>query len=137
MSDKIIILVIDDEIISRYTIEALLESEDYTLVFAENGQQGLEKAEAMTPDLILLDVMMPDMNGFEVCRHLRADPRFKDVPVIMVTGWDDPVARSRCLSIGATDIICKPFNRQELHALINKLIKVNAKVMASCKSEFA
>lgn len=135
MSDKIIILVIDDEIISRYTIEALLESKDYTLVFAENGKQGLEKADAMTPDLILLDVMMPDMNGFQVCRHLRADSRFKNIPVIMVTGWDDPIARSRCLSIGATDIICKPFNRKELLTLIEKLLKENTKVAYHCQSE--
>ncbi|EDN71034.1 response regulator receiver [Beggiatoa sp. PS] len=135
MSDKIIILVIDDEIISRYTIEALLESNDCTLVFAENGKQGIEKAETMTPDLILLDVMMPDMNGFQVCRLLRADLRFKDVPIVMVTGWDDPIARSRCLSIGATDIICKPFNRKDLRAIISKLLKGNAKVAVPCQSE--
>ncbi len=121
MTEKITILIIDDEIVSRYTIEALLESENYTLVFAENGKQGLEKAEVMVPDLVLLDVMMPGMNGFEVCRHLRANPQLCALPVAMVTAWDDPVARQRCLDIGATEVICKPFSRNELQALINKL----------------
>jgi len=121
MTEKITILIIDDEIVSRYTIEALLESENYTLLFAENGKQGLEKAEVMVPDLVLLDVMMPGMNGFEVCRHLRANPQLCALPVTMVTAWDDPVARQRCLDIGATEVICKPFSRNELQALINKL----------------
>ncbi|MEZ5673098.1 MAG: response regulator [Thiotrichaceae bacterium] len=95
--NKSTILIIDDEIVSRYTIEALLESDNYTLVFAENGMQGLEKAQVMQPDLILLDVMMPGMNGFAVCRKLRADARFINTPVIMITAWDDETARQRCL----------------------------------------
>ncbi len=122
MTDKkITILIVDDEIVSRYTMEALLESDNFTLVFAENGIQGLEKAEAMKPDLILLDVMMPGMNGFEVCRRLRANPNphLANLPVVMVTAWDDPTARLRCLEIGATEVICKPFNRAELHNLVN------------------
>ncbi|OQW90694.1 MAG: hypothetical protein BWK79_19100 [Beggiatoa sp. IS2] len=118
---KITILIVDDEIVSRYTMEALLESEEYTLVFAEDGLQGLEKAEAMIPDLILLDVMMPGMNGFEVCRRLRANPRLANLPVVMVTAWDDPTARSRCLEIGANGVICKPFNRADLHKQIDIL----------------
>lgn len=121
--NKSTILIIDDEIVSRYTIEALLESEHYTLVFAENGMQGLEKAHTMPPDLILLDVMMPGMNGFAVCRKLRADERFSKTPVIMITAWDDETARQRCLDVGANDVICKPFNRGELHAKVEHFIK--------------
>lgn len=116
--NKITILIVDDEIVSRYTMEALLESEAHTLVFAENGIQGLEKAELMKPDLILLDVMMPGMNGFEVCRRLRANPRLANLPIVMVTAWDDPTARLRCLEIGATEVICKPFNKADLHKLV-------------------
>lgn len=126
MSDKTTILIVDDEIVSRYTIEALLESEDYTLVFAEDGEQGLEKAELLTPHLILLDVMMPGINGFEVCRRLRANPQLANLPVVMVTAWDDPTARSRCLEIGANEVICKPFNRKDLHMVISKLIRFHA-----------
>lgn len=121
--NKSTILIIDDEIVSRYTIEALLESEHYTLVFAENGVQGLEKAQAMPPDLILLDVMMPGMNGFAVCRKLRADQRFIKTPVIMITAWDDDTARQRCLDVGANDVICKPFHRGELHHKVENFIK--------------
>jgi CheY-like chemotaxis protein len=121
--NKSTILIIDDEIVSRYTIEALLESEQYALVFAENGMQGLEKAQAMPPDLILLDVMMPGMNGFAVCRKLRADERFVDTPVIMITAWDDATARQRCLEVGAHDVICKPFNRAELHSKVEKYMR--------------
>ncbi|NJO16612.1 MAG: response regulator [Thioploca sp.] len=126
MSDKTTILIVDDEIVSRYTIEALLESEDYTLVFAENGEQGLEKAELLTPNLILLDVMMPGINGFEVCRRLRVNPQLAHLPVVMVTAWDDPTARSRCLEIGANEVICKPFNRKDLHAVISKLLQFHS-----------
>lgn len=124
-NNKITILIVDDEIVSRYTMEALLDSENFTLVFAENGVQGLEKAEAMKPDLILLDVMMPGMNGFEVCRRLRANPRMANLPVVMVTAWDDPTARLRCLEIGATDVVCKPFKRDDLHNLVNTLTQPN------------
>ncbi len=127
MTDKITILIIDDEIVSRYTIEALLEEDDYTLVFAEDGRQGLEKAQTMPPDLVLLDVMMPNMNGFEVCRRLRANPYLANLPVVMVTAWDDPVARARCLEIGATEVVCKPFNRTELHALVHNLTQSQQK----------
>jgi CheY-like chemotaxis protein len=120
MNDKITILVIDDEIVSRYTIEATLESEDYTLVSAESGEQALEKIEVIMPDLVLLDVVMPDMNGFEVCRRLRAHPHLANLPIIMVTAWDDPIARTRCLEMGATEVICKPFNHKELNAIVYK-----------------
>jgi CheY-like chemotaxis protein len=122
MADKITILIIDDEIVSRYTLEALLEDENHTLVFAENGQQGLDKAETLTPDLVLLDVMMPGMNGFEVCKRLRANPQLAKTPVIMVTAWDDPTARARCLEMGANDVICKPFNRADLRKHLSSLI---------------
>ncbi|MDM8569924.1 response regulator [Thiotrichales bacterium HSG1] len=113
------ILVIDDEIISRHTIEALLESE-YALVFAENGEQGLKRVQAMVPDLVLLDVMMKGMNGFEVCRRLRDE--FIDLPIIMVTSWDDPVARNRCLKLGASEIVSKPFKRDDLCKAINRFL---------------
>lgn len=124
MTDKITILIIDDEIVSRYTLEALLEDENHTLVFAENGQQGLEKAETLTPNLILLDVMMPGMNGFEVCKRLRANPQLAHIPVIMVTAWDDQTARERCLEMGANEVICKPFNRASLRTHLNNLLSI-------------
>jgi DNA-binding response OmpR family regulator len=83
--------------------------------------QGLEKAETLNPDIIFLDVMMPGINGFEVCRRLRAKPNFIKLPIIMITAWDDPVARQRCLDAGADQVICKPFNRTQLHEHIRQL----------------
>ena len=120
MNDKITILIIDDEIVSRYTIESSLDSEAYTLVSAENGEQALEKIEVIKPDIVLLDVMMPGMNGFEVCRRLRAYPEFAHLPIIMVTAWDDPIARARCLEMGATEVICKPLNHKDLIAIVSQ-----------------
>lgn len=127
MSEKTTILIIDDEIVSRATLEALLEMPDYTLVFAENGPQGLEKAETLTPHLVLLDVMMPGMNGFEVCRRLRAhtNPKLARLPVIMITAWNDPTARTRCLEIGANEVICKPFDRDDLHQRVTQLLQMS------------
>ncbi len=125
MSEKTTILIIDDEIVSRATLEALLETPDYALVLAETGIQGLEKAETLTPDLILLDVMMPGMNGFEVCRRLRAhtNPKLAHVPVMMITAWNDPTARARCLDMGANEVICKPFDRHDLHQRVSNLLQ--------------
>ncbi|EIJ41977.1 response regulator with CheY-like receiver domain and winged-helix DNA-binding domain [Beggiatoa alba B18LD] len=120
--EKIPLLIVDDEIVSRSSLEALLESDEYQLFFAEDGAQGLDKAESIHPVLMILDVMMPGMNGFEVCRRLRANAKLAQIPVIMITAWDDPTAKQRCLDVGANDVICKPFNRADLQARIQKLI---------------
>lgn len=122
MADKITILIIDDEIISRYTLGALLESEERTLVFAEDGLQGLAKAKSMIPDLILLDVMMPGVNGFEVCRRIREDPSLAEVPIVMVTGFNDDAARSKCFEKGANEVICKPFDRDILQKQVDNFV---------------
>ena len=124
-NSKSIILVVDDEIISRYTVEALLTSEGYTLIFAENGEEALKKAVALVPDLMLLDVMMPGMNGFEVCQQLRANPRLAELPVVMVTALDDRESRLRGLEVGADDFMSKPFDRAELRARIRTITRLN------------
>src|SRR6185503_9985061 len=82
------ILIVDDESGGRETLEALLITQGYSLAFASNGPEALAKAAALMPDLILLDVMMPEMDGFEVCQRLRADPLLAEVPVIMITALD-------------------------------------------------
>jgi len=125
MPDKSIILVVDDEIISRHTVEILLTSEDYTLIFANNGEQALEKALATMPDLMLLDVMMPGMDGFEVCRRLRANPRLAELPVVMVTALDDQKSRLQGLEVGADDFMSKPFDRAELRARVRTITRLN------------
>jgi DNA-binding response OmpR family regulator len=119
MVTKKTILVIEDEMMSRYTLNVLLKSKDFNLIFAENGKQGLEKLEDLTPDLVLLDLIMPGMNGFEVCKSLRANSRFKKLPVVMMTAWDDEETYLRCLKHGATDVLSKPFNYADLNTMVN------------------
>jgi CheY-like chemotaxis protein len=120
MTDKITILIVDDEIVSRYTMKALLESEKYTLVFAENGKEGLDKAQMLSPDLIFLDVMMNDMSGFEVCKQLRKT--IDSSYIVMITAWDDPAARQYSLKCGANAIVHKPFKRDELYTQIQNFM---------------
>jgi len=123
--EKSTILIVDDELISRYTVEALLASEGYQLVFAENGKEALEKARELIPDLMLLDVMMPDMDGFEVCQHLRNDQRLAELPIVIVTALDDRESRLRGLEVGADDFMSKPFDRAELRARIRTITRLN------------
>ncbi|NJP05533.1 MAG: response regulator, partial [Chloroflexaceae bacterium] len=83
------LLIVDDNVTARHMMKTLLQSDAYTLVFAHDGQTALEHAARVVPDLILLDVMMPDMDGFEVCRRLRATQMLAEVPIIMVTALDE------------------------------------------------
>jgi diguanylate cyclase (GGDEF)-like protein len=123
--NKSIILIVDDEVVSRYTVKALLSTEGYQLEFAENGEEALEKASYLIPDLMLLDVMMPGMDGFEVCQKLRANPRTSELPIVMVTALDDRDSRLRGIEAGADDFMSKPFDRAELRARIRTITRLN------------
>ena len=125
MPEKSLILIVDDEIISRSTIEILLASEGYELIFVDNGETALEKAIELIPDLMLLDIMMPGMNGFEVCQQLRTNPRTTELPVVMITALDDRESRLRGLEVGADDFMSKPFDRAELRARIRTITRLN------------
>ena len=119
------ILIVDDSSTARETLGALLYSPDYDLYFASNGQEALEKANKVIPDLILLDVMMPDMDGYEVCESLRQDKVLAEVPIIMVTALDDRKSRLRGIRAGADDFISKPFDTAELGARIQMIVRLN------------
>ena len=108
------VLIIDDEPIARESLEALLAGEDYQLYFAEAGIEGLAMAAALRPDAILLDVMMPGMDGFEVCRRLRGDPDLEQIAIIMITALDDRSSRLAGLRAGADEFLSKPFDSVEL-----------------------
>ena len=125
MNPKSTILIVDDEAVGRETLESLLIAEGYNLVFASNGPETLEKARDLTPDLILLDIMMPGMNGFEVCSHLRADKVTAEVPVIMVTALDDRDSRIEGIEAGADDFISKPYDRAELRTRVKSITRLN------------
>ncbi|MBI4584363.1 MAG: response regulator [Planctomycetes bacterium] len=125
MKNKTTVLVVDDQEIGRQALEGLLFPMGFELAFAENGPQTLDKAKELHPDLILLDVMMPGMNGIEVCRKLRADPLSADVPIIMVTALDDRDSRLQAIEAGADDFITKPFDRTELRARVRTITRLN------------
>jgi diguanylate cyclase (GGDEF)-like protein len=103
------VLVADDDAINRQVLGELLKPE-YTVVMAKSGAQALEKAAQHAPDLILLDVVMPDMDGYEVLRRLREDPATADMAVIFISGLDRPEDEANGLNLGASDYIAKPFN---------------------------
>ena len=103
------ILVVDDEPANIELIADIFEH-DYEVLFAMNGEKALEIAAAAAPDLILLDVMLPGMDGFEVCSRLKAEPLTRDIPVIFVTGLGDTAAETKGLELGAMDYITKPIN---------------------------
>lgn len=119
------ILIVDDEPAGRETLEALLFSQGYELSFAVDGYEALEQAMSLTPDLILLDIMMPGKDGFEVCEDIRAHPLISEVPIIMVTALDDYESRLRGIDAGADDFITKPFDRMELRTRIRTITRLN------------
>jgi len=120
-----LILIVDDQPRGQQTLASLLEPEGYRLVFASNGPEALALAAQMVPDLVLLDVMMPGMDGFEVCRRLRADPTLALIPVVLVTALDDSNARLQGIESGADDFVTKPFNRAELRARVRTITRLN------------
>jgi putative two-component system response regulator len=120
-----LILIVDDQPRGQQTLASLLEPEGYRLVFASNGPEALALAAQMVPDLVLLDVMMPGMDGFEVCRRLRADPTLALIPVVLVTALDDSNARLQGIESGADDFVTKPFNRAELRARVRSITRLN------------
>lgn len=119
------VLIVDDEYSGRETVESVLEGEGYNLIMAENGPQAIEKAKAFLPDVILLDVMMPGMTGFEVCERIRNDPQVAEIPIIILTALDDRDALLRGLKAGADDFITKPFDRFELRARLIGITRLN------------
>jgi putative two-component system response regulator len=119
------ILVADDEPNIRDVIKTMLSDESYHLIFAENGAEAVDKAHEIIPDLILLDIMMPKMDGYEVCRKLRGEPALAQVPIIMITALGDTASKIRGINSGADDFISKPFDFAELTAKIKNIIKLN------------
>ncbi len=121
-SDRPKILVVDDHPSSRTTAVALLSVEGYEVLEAENGQAALNCLAGANPDLILLDVMMPGMDGYEVCRQLKQDEHTRLTPVIFVTALNDRRARLRGIEAGGDDFLSKPFDQLELSARVKSLI---------------
>jgi putative two-component system response regulator len=120
-----IILIVDDESAGRHTLESILDGQGYQLEMAANGQEALEKTSLLQPDVILLDVMMPGMDGFEVCRRIRNDPSLAEIPILMLTALDDRQSFLSGLESGADDYITKPYDRNELRARLLGITRLN------------
>ncbi len=118
------ILIIDDEERNVKLLGAFLRAEGYATLSAPNGRDGLAEALHKKPDLILLDVMMAEMDGFETVAWLKGDPRTKNVPVIMVTALDDRDSKMRALEFGAEDFLTKPVDRAELKVRVRNLLRL-------------
>ncbi len=122
------ILIADDEINIVISLEFLVEQAGYQLQSAHTGEEVLEKIAAFQPDLILLDVMMPKINGFEVCRRVRQNPNWQHIKIIMLTAKGREVEVAKGLALGADAYIIKPFSTKELMAEIKRILNGSSKI---------
>lgn len=119
-----VVLVVDDDEPSLELLQAYLEDVDCETVPAQDGPEALDIIGKKTPDLVLLDVMMPKMSGFEVCRRIKNDPKTKDIPVIMVTALNEFGDIERGIDSGTDDFISKPVNKLELVIRVKTMLKL-------------
>ncbi len=124
--DKPVVLAVDDNDVNLMLIEAILTSTGTEVVLAHSGEEALAKAAQLDPDVILLDVMMPGIDGFETARRLKSDPATSLIPVVMVTALDEVQDRIRALEAGADDFLAKPVEIGELRARVKTLVQVKA-----------
>lgn len=123
--DKSTLLVIDDQNVTREAMLYLLKAEGYHVIAADSGQTGFDLTKKYRPDLVLLDVVMPDIDGFEVCRKIRHDPEIQDIPVLLVTALDTAEHKLRSIEAGADDFIAKPVEKRELFARVKAITQLN------------
>ena len=122
-TDQSPLLIVDDNEINRDVLARHLGRQGYTTAVAENGRQALEMIRMQEFGLLLLDVMMPEMNGYQVLRHLKTDPHLRDIPVIMISALDDIESVVRCIEMGAEDYLPKPFDPVLLRARIGACLE--------------
>jgi DNA-binding response OmpR family regulator len=127
------IMVVDDDPDTLAILVRYIRREGFTVVEASSGTECLRLAKQHSPDVILLDLMMPEMDGFAVCRVLRADPSTAEIPVIMLTARDDVEARAQGMELGVSDFIAKPIVRREL----TKRIHAQLDMLAADRANFA
>lgn len=128
------ILIVDDAEGQRFILRNIITDMGYQPILAESGEQALKVIPRCNPQLILLDVSMPEMDGFEVCRRLKENPDTKDVPVIFISGFEDVEEITKVFEVGGEDYVTKPFISEEIKARVGihmKLIEVMGKLSES------
>ncbi len=120
------ILIADDEPVNQELLEAFLINENYALEFANDGQETLQKTATFKPDLILLDVMMPKLSGFEVCEKLKSDPETADIMILMVTALSELGDVERAVNVGCDDYLSKPIHKLELLKRVENMLRLRA-----------
>ena len=121
-----VLLIIDDDPDNFYIVEEILQKDPYKLHYANTGEIGISSLSTCTPDLILLDLQMPGMDGIEVCRRIKSHDRWKTIPIMMVTAMGAKETLGQCLETGADDFISKPVNSIELRARVKSLLRIKA-----------
>lgn len=123
LSPTPLVLIVDDDLNMRFFLRVLLEKDGYTVTEADDGAQALSIYERLQPDLILLDAMMPIMDGFTACRQLRLLPGGEYIPILMVTALKEDEAIDRAFEVGATDYIVKPVHKTVLRQRVRHLLR--------------
>ena len=127
------ILVVDDEEQNRKLLTSILKAEGYDTETAIDGKNAVENAKNYLPDLILLDVMMPEMDGYEACKAIKSLPETSNIPVVIITALADSDSRLKGLDAGANDFLTKPVGRSELMLRVKNLLKIKEIGRASCR----
>lgn len=119
------VLIVDDEMDALLALKVALEAEGYNIVEAKDGYEAIEKVHSEIPDVILLDLMIPGIDGFEVCKQLKSNPMYSHIPVIMLTARGEVDDKVEGIELGADDYVTKPFNLKELKARIKMILRRN------------
>lgn len=117
------ILIVDDELDALTALKRALEADNYNVVEAADGLSAIEKVKTEKPDVVLLDLMMPEMDGIEACKHLKSDPKYMHIPIIMLTAKGEIDNKIEGIEMGADDYVTKPFNLHELKARIKMVLR--------------
>ncbi len=118
------VLIADDNEQNRELLDAYLADENYEILMANDGQETIDSIEANQPDLILLDIMMPRMSGYEVCEKIKSDPEKQSIPVLMVTALNEMGDIEKAVKAGCDDFLTKPVNQLELKTRVRSLLRV-------------
>lgn len=122
MQERSRILVVDDDLFVRRPLQSILSNEGFDAVTAADGEECLASVSAAPPDLIIMDVVMPGLDGFEVCRKIKGESRYSSIPIILLSGRWQEADRARGLGLGAADYMKKPYSSVELLGRVHELL---------------